>query len=98
MRLGPFAHALGHVDEVGNSFPPFPWDEDLRLRLHAKLDALGFHLYGVTDRDGTRRIYSASPIVERQEGAAHGAYRSRDFALAYPNALTAGHPDAEPTD
>jgi len=94
--MASFAKALGQVDEAGNVLPPFPWDEDRRLRLCAKLDALFFHLYGVTDRDDVRHIYSTFPIVERQEKKAFGTYRSRDLSLAYLNALTAGHPDAEP--
>ena len=95
--LAPFAKALGHVNEAGNPLPPFPWNEDRRLRLRAKLDALFFHLYAVTDRDAIRHIYSTFPIIERQEKAAYGTYRSRDLTLAYLNALTANHPDAEPT-
>ncbi len=95
--MAPFAKALGHVDEASNPLPPFPWDQDRRLRLRAKLDAVFFHLYGVTDRDAIRHIYSTFPIVERHEHAIHGTYRSRDLALAYVNALAAGHPDAEPT-
>ena len=95
--MAPFASALGHVDQAGNVLPPFPWDEDRRVRLRAKLDALFFHLYGVTDRDAIRHIYATFPIVERQKRKIYGAYRSRDLTLAYANALTAGHPDAEPT-
>jgi hypothetical protein len=69
--------------------------------LRAKLDALYFILYGVFDpadpaqsRDDIRYIYSTFPIVERQETAAHGSYRSRDLCLAYINSLIAGQPDA----
>ena len=94
--LAPLASDLGYVGETGTVLPPFPWDNDRRLRLRAKLDALFFHLYGITDRDDIRYIYSTFPIVERQERTAFGAYRSRDFCLAYVNALTAGHPNAEP--
>ena len=54
-----------------------------------------FHLYGVTDRDEVRYIYSTFPIVERQEIDAYGSYRSRDLCLAYMSALAAGDPDAE---
>ena len=60
-----------------------------RLRLRAKLDAVFFHLYGVTDRDDVRYVYSTFPIVEREETAAYGTYRSRDLCLAWMNALTA---------
>ena len=78
----------------GQVKPPFKWDEDRRLRLRAKLDAIYFHLYGVTDRDDVRYIYSTFPIVERQEMAKHGRYLSRDLCLAWISALAAGDPDA----
>jgi hypothetical protein len=87
---------MGYVDGDGTVRPPFAWDEDRRLRLRAKLDAVFFHLYGITDRDDVRYIYSTFPIVERQETEAHGRYLSRDLCLAYINALTAGQADAEP--
>ncbi|MEN9874542.1 MAG: hypothetical protein RL186_1439, partial [Pseudomonadota bacterium] len=94
--MAPFARDMGYVDGEGDVRPPFIWDEDRRLRLRAKLDAVFFHLYGITDRDDVRYIYSTFPIVERQEMQAHGRYLSRDLCLAYINALSAGQPDAEP--
>ncbi len=87
--MAPFASDLGYEG------PPFQWDENRRLHLRAKLDALFFHLYGITDREDIRYIYSTFPIVERQETASHGRYLSRDLCLAYMNALAAGDPDAE---
>ena len=93
--MAPFARDMGHVDAAGDVLPPFVWDEEGRLRLRAKLDAVFFHLYGVTDRDDVRYVYSTFPIVEREEIAAHGTYRYRDLCLAWVNALAAGEPDAE---
>jgi hypothetical protein len=94
--MAPFARDLGYVDEAGQVKPPFAWDEERRLKLRAKLDAVFFHLYGITDRDDVRYIYSTFPIVERQEAEAYGGrYRSRDLCLAYMSALAAGQPDAE---
>jgi hypothetical protein len=82
--------------------PPFLWNEERRLHLRAKLDALYFILYGVYDpadpatgRDDIGYIYSTFPIVERHELAAYGHYRSCDLCLAYINTLIAGRPDAE---
>ena len=49
--MEPFARDMGYVDKAGKVKPPFAWDEPRRLHLRAKLDALFFHLYGVTDRD-----------------------------------------------
>ena len=94
--MAPFARDLGYVDKAGVVKPPFRWDEERRLRLRAKLDAVFFHLYGVTDRDDVRYVYSTFPIVERQETSEYGRFRSRDLCLAYLNALSAGRPDAEP--
>lgn len=93
--LAPFARDLGHVDESGEVLPPFRWDEERRLKLRARLDALYFILYGVTDREDVRYIFSTFPIVEREEMARWGRYRSRDLTLAWINALQAGQPDAE---
>ena len=93
--MAPFAIEMGHVDEAGDVLPPFSWDQDRRLRLRARLDALYFHLYGVTDRDDIRYIYSTFPIVRREEKKAWGRYRSRDLCLAWLSALAAGKPDAD---
>lgn len=92
--MEPFARDMGYVDEAGNVKPPFTWDEERRLVLRAKLDAVFFHLYGITDRDDIRFIYSTFPIVEREETATYGRYRSCELCLAYMNALAAGNPDA----
>ena len=93
--MRPFARDMGLVDGQDEVLPPYRWDDDRRLNLRAKLDALHFHLYGVTDRDDIRYVYSTFPIVEREEKATYGSYRSRDLCLAWTSALAAGHPDAE---
>ena len=94
--MGPFARDMGHVDKAGKVKPPFTWDEARRLHLRAKLDAVFFHLYGVTDRDDIRYIYSTFPIIEREEKTAYGgAYRSCELCLACMNALAMGNPDVE---
>lgn len=93
--MAPFARDMGYVEESGEVKPPFQWDEDRRLHLRAKLDAVFFHLYGITDRDDIRYIFSTFPIVERRETEAYGSYRSCELCLAYKSALAAGDPDAE---
>ena len=93
--MAPFARDMGYVDAKGNVKPPFKWDEGRRLMLRAKLDAVYFHLYGVTNRDDVRYIYSTFPIVEHAETEAHGRYLSRDLCLAWMSALAAGNPDAD---
>ena len=98
------ARGMGYVDTAGEVKPPFRWDEDRRLHLRAKLDAVFFHLYGVTDRDDVRYVHATFPIVERQETEASPSSSarkqrlmavSRELSLAYVNAPEAGDPDAE---
>ena len=94
--MAPFARDMGYADEAGEVKPPFTWNEERRLILRSRLDAVFFHLYGVTDRDDIRYIYSTFPIVERKEKASYGGvYRSCELCLAWMNALAAGDPDAE---
>ena len=94
--MAPFARDMGYVNNAGRVKPPFTWNEARRLHLRAKLDAVFFYLYGVTNRDDIRYIYATFPIVERKEKATYGgAYRSRELCLAYMNALAGGNPDAE---
>lgn len=93
--MSAFAHDMNFVGADGKLKPPFVWDEDRRLRLRAKLDAVFFILYGITNRDDVRYIHSTFPIIERDETAKYGKYLSRDLCLAYINALQAGAPDAE---
>jgi hypothetical protein len=92
--MADFALDLGYVDKKGNAKPPFIWDETRRLHLKAKLDAVFFNLYGITNRDDIRYIYSTFPIVEKQETETYGRYLSCDLCLAYMNALAAGNPNA----
>ncbi|MCB1968505.1 MAG: restriction endonuclease, partial [Candidatus Accumulibacter sp.] len=93
--MAPFARDMGYTDDAGNVLPPFEWDEERRLRLRAKLDAIFFHLYGITDRNDVRYIYSTFPIVERQEREIYGEYRSCDLCLAYLSALVAGSTETD---
>ncbi len=81
--LAPFARDLGYAG------PPFIWDEEKRRHLRARLDACYFHLYGITRNDAAY-ILSTFPIVQRQDQAAFGSFRTQNLILAYMNALAAG--------
>ena len=84
--MAPFARDLGYEG------PPFIWDANERRHLRARLDALYFHLYGLS-RDDAGYILSTFPIVRAQDEKEFGAYRTRDLILAYMNALAAGDTD-----
>ena len=81
--MAPFARDLGYGG------PPFIWNEEERRHLRARLDALYFHLYGIS-REDADYILSTFPIVRRQDEAAFNRYRTRDLILAYMSALQAG--------
>ena len=85
--MAPFARDLGYDGE------PFIWDEEERRHLRARLDALYFHLYGLS-REDAEYILNTFPIVRREDEAAFGTYRTRDMTLAYMNALEAGDTEA----
>ena len=93
--MAPFARDMGYVEADGRIKPPFVWEEMRRLKLKAKLDAVFFHLYSLTDEADIDHIYATFPIVDREERAAHGRYLSRDYAKAYLRALKAGKPEAD---
>ena len=61
-------------------------------RLRTRLDALYFHLYGLS-RDAAGYVLDTFPIMRREDEKAFGHYRTRSLTLAYMNALKAG--DAE---
>lgn len=81
--MEPFARDLGY------DRPPFTWDEEERRHLRARLDALYFHLYGLT-REEASYVMDTFPIVRREDEAKFGRYRTKDLVLAYMNALAAG--------
>ena len=86
--MAPFARDLGY------NGPPFIWNEEERRHLRARLDALYFHLYGLT-RDDAAYILDTFPIVRRHDEAAFGHYRTKEMVLAYYSALDAGDADVE---
>ena len=81
--MAPFARDLGY------NGPPFAWDEEERRHLRARLDALHFYLYGLA-RDDADYVLSTFPIVQREDLARFGTYRTRNLILAYMSALAAG--------
>ena len=81
--MAPFARDLGYDG------PPFIWKDEERRHLRARLDALYFHLYGLS-KDDAAYILDTFPGVRRHNEAAFGRYRTKAMILAYFNALSAG--------
>lgn len=55
-------------------------DPDTNAQLRAELDALMFHVYGIS-RDDVDYILETFPIVKRRDIAAHGEYRTKRLIL-----------------
>ena len=86
--MAPFARDFGYDGQ------PFIWNEEERRHLRARLDALYFHLYGLS-RDDAAYILDTFPIVRRHDKAAFGHYRTKAMVLAYYNALAAGDTEVD---
>ncbi|OEJ54518.1 Eco57I restriction-modification methylase domain-containing protein [Streptomyces agglomeratus] len=73
--MSSFGADLGYVGS------PFRWDEDRRQQIRAELDALFFHLYGIS-REDVDYILDTFPIVRRKDEAKYGSYRTKELILA----------------
>ncbi|MFE7747925.1 Eco57I restriction-modification methylase domain-containing protein [Streptomyces sp. NPDC057428] len=82
--MTPFAH------DLGDTGMPFRWDPDRRAIIRAELDALFFHLYGIT-RDDTAYILDTFNVTRDNDTKAHGEYRTKRLILAeYDRMAAAG--------
>ena len=93
--MAPFARDLGYDG------PPFAWDEDRRAQLRAELDAWYALAYGLT-RDELRYVLDPKDVMgadypsetfrvlQKNEIAKHGEYRTRRLVLAAYDALVTG--------
>ncbi|MGK2951537.1 MAG: Eco57I restriction-modification methylase domain-containing protein [Thiobacillus sp.] len=90
LRLSYTAHDLApFARDLGYDGAPYLWDEDDRRHRLARLDALFFHLYGLS-RDDAAYILDTFPIVREQDVKTHGRDLTKELILAYMNAVAAG--------
>ncbi|MFE0806092.1 Eco57I restriction-modification methylase domain-containing protein [Streptomyces sp. NPDC058848] len=78
----------GLATYLGDRGAPYRWDEQRRRSIRAELDALFFHLYGVS-REDVDYILDTFPIVRRKDEAKYGTYRTKDLILAEYDRMTA---------
>ena len=78
--------------DLGYDGPSFTWNTEERRHLRARLDALYFHLYGLS-REDAAYVMDTFPIVRDDDEAEFGRYRTQEMVLAYMNALEAGDVD-----
>lgn len=86
--LTPFARDLGYEGE------PFIWDPAERRQLRARLDALFFHLYGLSEDDADY-ILDQFPVLEKNERREFGHYLTKQLVLGQYRALEQGDTAAE---
>ncbi|WP_406259442.1 N-6 DNA methylase [Streptomyces chartreusis] len=80
----------GLATHLGDNGEPFRWSESRRQGIRAELDALFFHLYGVS-REDVDYILDTFPIVRRKDEAKYGTYRTKDLILSeYDRMAAAG--------
>ncbi|MEV6530512.1 DNA methyltransferase [Streptomyces sp. NPDC051639] len=76
--------------DLNDTGTPFRWDLDRRAVIRAELDALFFHLYGIT-RDDTAYILDTFNVTRDNDIKAHGEYRTKNLILAeYDRMAAAG--------
>ncbi|CAL9379165.1 hypothetical protein SUDANB1_01029 [Streptomyces sp. enrichment culture] len=76
--------------DMGDTGAPFRWNEGRRETIRAELDALFFHLYGIS-REDADYILDTFPIVRRKDEAKYGSYRTKELILAeYDRMAAAG--------
>ncbi|MFE0206103.1 Eco57I restriction-modification methylase domain-containing protein [Streptomyces sp. NPDC058985] len=84
------ADMAGLSVEAGDVGTPFVWNEYRRQAIRAELDALFFHLYGIS-REDADYILETFPIVRRKDEAKYGSYRTKELILAeYDRMAAAG--------
>ncbi|MEU0434780.1 DNA methyltransferase [Streptomyces sp. NPDC006290] len=80
----------GLAADAGDTGTPFHWDQDRRQGIRAELDALFFHLYGIS-REDAAYILDTFPIVRRKDEAKYGSYRTKELILTeYDRMAAAG--------
>ena len=72
--------------DLGYSGSPFLWNLDRRFILRAELDALYFHLYGIS-RDDAAYILDTFPIIRRKDEQQFGEYRTKRVILEIYDAM-----------
>lgn len=83
------------ASDLGNSLPPYRWDEERRSSLRAELDACFFHLYGI-DRNNVDYIMGTFPVVKKEDEERFGEYRTKRLILEAYDAMAKAIETGEP--
>ena len=95
LRLTYTAHDMEpYARDLGYEGPPFIWNDEDRRHFRARLDALFFHLYGLS-REDAAYILDTFPIVRKHDEEVFDRYLTKEMILAYYNALASGDTDVK---
>lgn len=70
----------GFANDLNYEGSPFIWNDERRFLMRCELDALYFHLYGIS-REDVNYIMETFPIVKRKDEATFGEYRTKRVIL-----------------
>jgi hypothetical protein len=74
--------------DLGDSAPPFRWNEERRTMIRAELDAAYFHLYGL-QRDEVEHVMDSFDTLCRRELRELGEFRTKQLILDRHEAMAA---------
>lgn len=86
----------GFARDLGYDGPPFHWDEARRDRIRAELDAVFFHLYGVSRDDADYIMDTFTVFKTRDEQRNGGVYKTKETILAIYDEMAAAIASGEP--
>lgn len=86
--MQPFARDLGYDGD------PLIWDAAERRQLRARLDALFFHLYGLSEPE-TTYVLDQFPVLEKNEQRQFNRYLTKHLVIGHYRALQAGDTKSE---
>ena len=92
LRLTYTAHDMKpFARDLGCDGPPFMWDKEERRHLRARLDALYFHLYGLTKEDA-EYVLNTFPVIALDDyNRSFGSTTARDLVRDHVLRLTYTH-------
>jgi hypothetical protein len=83
------------ASDIGYTGMPFRWNPERRFLIRCELDALYFHLYGIS-RDDASYILDTFPIVRRKDEAEQGEYRTKRTILEIYDAMSEAEQTGRP--
>lgn len=94
-RMAPYAR------DLGDDGPPFRWIPERREAIRCELDALVFHVYGLT-RPEVEHVMDSFFVVRKYDERDHGEFRTKRLILEYydlmAEAIASGVPYQTPID